>query len=379
MGILRVYLALCVIASHSNAVFPWGMHDGREAVEIFYIISGFYMAMVLSSRYANPRDFYVSRIMRIFPPYWVVFAGTLVLSVAWECVIHHWLFLTYWADHPLEHNGVAGLLFVGLSNITLIGQDWVEFVSNDFGHPIHFTENFHHDASPLFNYLLVPQCWTVAVELTFYAFAPYLNRLRSRWLAVMALTALAARLIAYRYLGMAHDPWNYRFFPFELSLFLFGMLAYRLYARTAPHHPSERYRCVAASSYVMGAAILLFLFYISHVLSDGVSRLVGVEIGVLITYPFWALAIPVLFFAFGKSKLDRNIGELSYPVYLLHFTILAVVANFLNHFKLSNRIGICTALLSLLLATFFYRLYIAPLDKKRHLLTRTPPGPAVRA
>jgi peptidoglycan/LPS O-acetylase OafA/YrhL len=58
MGILRVYLALCVIAAHSHRVLPWRMHDGRQAVQIFYIISGFYMAMVLSTRYSSARDLY---------------------------------------------------------------------------------------------------------------------------------------------------------------------------------------------------------------------------------------------------------------------------------------------------------------------------------
>lgn len=36
--------------------------------------------------------------------------------------------------------------------------------------------------------------------------------------------------------GLYGDPWLYRYFPFELALFLGGALAYRLYAHRNTHH-----------------------------------------------------------------------------------------------------------------------------------------------
>ncbi|HEY3932799.1 MAG TPA: acyltransferase family protein, partial [Verrucomicrobiae bacterium] len=221
-----------MISTHSNSVFPWQMHDGPQAVQIFYIISGFYMAMVLSSRYATVRAFYESRFLRIFPPYWIVLIATFVLSVTGGLLFHKWLLLKPYAIHPFDHNGATGVLLAAFSNITLFGQDWVMFLSQHSGHPIRFAGDCLHDASPLWHYLLVPQCWSIGVELTFYAFAPYLNRLRSRWLVLIALGTLAMRLFAYSHIGLAFDPWDYRFFPFEISLFLFGMLGYRLYEKT---------------------------------------------------------------------------------------------------------------------------------------------------
>src|SRR5262245_47535053 len=98
MGILRVYLALCVIATHTHSVFPWGMHDGRQAVQIFYIISGFYMEMVLSGRYASARDFYLSRFLRIFPTYWVILGAILLLSAVSGMLFGNWLSLAPFAN-----------------------------------------------------------------------------------------------------------------------------------------------------------------------------------------------------------------------------------------------------------------------------------------
>src|SRR5665213_1487559 len=147
MGILRVYLALCVIGDHAGPVLPWQMHDGRQAVQIFYTISGFYMAMVLSTRYANSRDFYLSRFMRIFPPYWLVLAATLVLSAASGLFFDRWLLLRTYINHPFQHNGTTGVLLAAASNLTLIGQDWVMFLQHDFGRALQFTGNFWNDPS----------------------------------------------------------------------------------------------------------------------------------------------------------------------------------------------------------------------------------------
>ncbi|HEX3717448.1 MAG TPA: acyltransferase [Verrucomicrobiae bacterium] len=374
MGILRVYLALCVIADHAGHVFPWRMHEGRQAVQIFYVISGFYMAMILSSRYGKPRDFYISRFLRIFPPYWIVLVGTVVASAAAGLLFNRWLLLRTYVNHPFVHNGPAGIFLSAFTNLTIIGQDWIMFLQQDAGQRLHFTADFWNNRSPLWRYLLVPQSWSIGLELTFYAFAPYLNRLRSRWLAYIAIGALGARLLAYRYLDLAHDPWDYRFFPFEISLFLFGMLGYRLYARTTPRHPSQRWRCASGISYLFGAALLLLLLYVHLLVIQRLGGIIGPEFAVLVTYPFLIAVIPVLFFIFGNHKFDRLIGELSYPIYLLHYFVLVAVANVLACFGTDKGLGMIGAAVSVVLAAVFYRLFIARLDKKRHFLTIKNPG-----
>jgi len=300
------------------------------------MISGFYMAMVLSTRYENPRDFYKSRLMRILPPYWITLVLTLLACLTTGLLWHQWLLLTPYTSHPLAQNGTTGFLLAAASNLTLIGQDWIMFLSHDSGQGIGLTANFWNDKNPLWHYLLIPQCWSVGVELAFYAFAPYLNRLRSRWLTLVAIFALGSRLLTYLYMGEARDPWTYRFFPFECSLFILGMLGYRLYSKTTPYHHHCRLRCVSRLSYVLGSVSLLLFFNLEARATGYAGRLLGQETSMLLSYLLWALLIPVLFFAFGNQKDDRKIGELSYPIYLVHFIVIAVTTLILSFFGIER-------------------------------------------
>ena len=84
MGILRTILALAVVVYHSFKIFGLHMCGGQVAVESFYMISGFYMALILNEKYVgigSYKKFILSRFYRIFPVYWVVLLAALLLSV----------------------------------------------------------------------------------------------------------------------------------------------------------------------------------------------------------------------------------------------------------------------------------------------------------
>src|SRR5262245_23622024 len=98
VGYLRTYLALCVIAAHSNDIFPWSTHDGRQAVQIFFCISGFYMAMIISGRYRSVREFYISRWLRIFGPYYAILIMVILWSTVCGLLFGNWLSLTAYAS-----------------------------------------------------------------------------------------------------------------------------------------------------------------------------------------------------------------------------------------------------------------------------------------
>ena len=90
-----------------------------------------------------------------------------------------------------------------------------------------FTGSFAHSDVPLYQGLLVPQAWTLGVEITFYLVAPFVLRSPRRLLALLAASlALRAVLIATG-IGLS-DPWTYRFFPAELALFLAGALSHQI-------------------------------------------------------------------------------------------------------------------------------------------------------
>ena len=71
----------------------------------------------------------------------------------------------------------------------------------------------------------------------FYALAPLIVRRKlGTVLAVMA-GSFAVRGFTYKGLGFDSDPWNYRFFPSDLAMFLSGTLSYMLYERLKARSP----------------------------------------------------------------------------------------------------------------------------------------------
>jgi peptidoglycan/LPS O-acetylase OafA/YrhL len=354
MGYLRTYLALCVVAAHSSLIFPWPVHGGNQAVQIFFIISGFYMAMILSGKYKSTKSFYISRWLRIFGPYYMVLVAIVAFSILWGLLTNNFLTLTRFASNPLAHNGLAGFLFATVSNLTLFGQDWLLFLRHDRGESFQFTSQFNASTSPLWRYLVIPQCWSIGIEETFYLLAPFINRLRTSWLFVLLTSSVAARLYTY-YLGFRFDPWTHRFFPFEAGLFLMGMLGWRLYTKlNLDKFPKCR-------RYGLVLPILVLSLAVHAKLIPIVAEATG-GYGALLSYPFWAFIIVFLFAYFRDHKVDRFIGELSYPIYLIHFTVALTLESF---FRLP---GVPTALTVIVLAVLFHVFVLKRYERWRHSL-----------
>ena len=58
MGLLRLFLAICVLLQHSGSSFLRnGSINGAMAVESFFIISGFYISMILDSKYIGIKNY----------------------------------------------------------------------------------------------------------------------------------------------------------------------------------------------------------------------------------------------------------------------------------------------------------------------------------
>lgn len=366
MGILRVYLALCVISAHVNPALPWARHDSQQAVEIFYIVSGFYMALVLSRRYGSARQFYVSRFVRIFSGYWIVLSLLVVASLVAKALLDQWLYLGAFASHPLDRNGATGFFFALASNLTLFGQDWVMFLQHDHGQAFGIAKDFRLNETPLLTYLVVPQAWSIGVELSFYLFAPYLNRLKTVDLALSAALALSVRILAKNYLGLSNDPWSYRFFPFELTWFLAGMLGYRLYDRLGSRADFSRF--VEGKWRYAGAAALLLLVLHAHARGVGyLCSAIGYDRGIWLSYLLWPIVVAALFLTFRNHRLDRFIGELSYPIYLVHVAVIAALRPLFATMALPDEhLGKATAVVSIALAILLFVVCLRPIEKRRH-------------
>jgi len=306
MGWVRFFLAAAVVFHHSTVPWNLPMVDGHQAVRLFYIISGFYMALILDRKYPGTREgiwlFYSNRFLRIFPIYWLVLvAAGLFYGAAWI-----WLgrmperFGWYL---PLIESGQGTFLAgLGLSQLALFGLDWFNLF--DFqGATLAWGGTVPEGRSAGF-LCLVPQAWTLAVELSFYLFAPLLVRAKTGPLAFLCAVGLAARIGLWMWRPVETGSLNYFWFPLQLPFFVLGILSYRWTGVGISFWKSSAGRWGSR-------AVMIGLLFGYGLLPAGWDQAISC---VTLT-----LLMPGLFA--GEGRWPRWIGELSYPIYVVHILV----------------------------------------------------------
>ena len=307
LGIFRLTLAFCVVLSHGlNLRVPAATAD--VAVQTFYLVSGFYMCLVLTEKYHHLRSFFANRFLRLYPAYLVVMLITVGHSVA------RWLIgraaaepgLALYETHfqPLY---LASKAYLAGTNLLLWGQDIALFLKlTANSHSLTFTSNFMATDPRVERFLIVPQAWSLSIELGFYLLAPWLVRRRTRTLAAILLVTLAARAWLAS-IGLSFDPWTYRFFPVEIGSFVLGVLVYRTMGSRTASKPVQQ----------LATAGLIALTLTLSALPGGWLVRVGF-------YGYCAWALPLAFELTRRNRVDRYLGELSYPIYLSHLLVISI-------------------------------------------------------
>lgn len=316
MGVLRFVLASLVAFAHCGIPL-WGYYPVSAVVpvQLFFIISGFYMSLVIDRKYPGIRNyslFISNRFLRLFPVYWVVLLAVVIITGISGLLWGDWGRLTIFREYAGRFSLDLGLLTA--SNVTLLGQELALFGGlNTANSSIYFLPNYTLSDPPLYRFLLIPQAWSLSVEFLFYLVAPFLvNR---RWPIITAFILASLGLRAYIYFGLdwANDPWLYRFFPTELALFLLGALAYKFYLKIE--------RLTLPKPILVIPGLLIFLAIYIHPLIPQPSYLIYNAINWAL-YGFGVFAVPLLFKWTKDSKIDAAFGELSYPIYVAQFIVI---------------------------------------------------------
>ncbi len=367
MGIIRFLLSLSVAVVHGHISLPF--IGGRPAVQLFYMISGFYMALVLNEKYPpGMRSYWTfisNRYLRILPVYLIVLVATLGLSFyIWKTsgtfsptAIYRW--------H--QHGGELGLMskiMLLMSNVFIVGQDLTFYFGFDpnEGH-VFMTDDFHKAGLSASQFMILPQAWTLGVEFIFYLIAPFIVRRKTGVMILVIVTSIGFRMWLGSALGWVKDPFSYRFFPFEMALFMAGSVAYKLYKGLGIKGIGKLkprfipliviicfvgfYKNISSDhvKYAVGGIFLLFLWLVSNhhfgkektTLSNHVAAwlglllaiaLLGMSIGITyLLFSLFALALPFIFYVSKEWKWDRWIGEISYPLYICHMLVLSLTTN----------------------------------------------------
>lgn len=292
MGLLRLFLALSVVAGHTQTtIFGFKGVSSFYAVNFFFIISGFYMAMILNGKYkdTNPIYFYKSRAFRLFPAYYVgVFISLLILFGI--------------IGDFFDQLSIGAKFYYIFQNIFIFGQDLsylfcVKAELSGCVQPGVMTIN--------------PPAWSLAVELGFYLVAPYILKSERKTFIFVLLGCgylLAINNInfpldsVYYFRGVDNTAFNYYFYPSSFPFFGAGALAYHL----SKWKRLSRYVIAIFFAAILAIILLPFtqtIMPLWHLL-------------------FISMAVPVLFDYTATNRVDRSIGELSYPLYILHFPVL---------------------------------------------------------
>lgn len=371
MGVLRVLLALSVVIIHCDGTLSTRvLVGGQFAVELFFIISGFYMALVLHEKYpeAGPQWlFYGNRLLRLLPAYYLIIALVLIVPLVASVTLGRAVSLgqmALWKSHGGQLSPALSLWMKWL-HVTPIAQElpWAGHLDTNAG-LVHFSPPGQNEGVINLNsFMLIPPAWSLSLELQFYFLAPSLVRRHPAVLAaILALTIWLRHLLPL--LPFATPAfWNNQTLLCELGYFLMGTLSYRLLrhvrSNATLHAPSK-------------------LGWIG----------LGVMVGLLFAYPWFpetgrretvsvalALSIPYIFQATASKNWDRALGELSYPLYLGHWLImnawyaLAATLSPLTNLPKFGHIGI-VILLSLIFSVAIHQWVEKPIDRFRQSRVR---------
>jgi len=356
-------LAISVLASHlhGKSIFGFRLVYGSLAVQCFFMISGFYMALVLNEKYNRRSDyipFLMQRFLRLFPAYFCVLLLTVLLEgVLTICYGKPQGTLALWFEHAGTFSPSTWISMI-LSNLFLIGQELNLFQCLDpTSGNLYFTD---HPAGKIMawpSFVFVSQAWTLSLELIFYLLAPLLVRTHFGIQVLLVLASVALRLTTSALIDPAEYPWHMNhFFPYELAFFMAGSVGYCIYR----HQKKWLNQLSGFTSWFRWVFYILILYY---------SRLPGSSYTrEAILLPVLFIMIPILFNYTKNNETDRLIGELSYPFYLIHLLILFLMWPWLSHYVPPNSIGPIFLFLSIGASYLVYRGIDEKIDNYRHRL-----------
>jgi peptidoglycan/LPS O-acetylase OafA/YrhL len=353
MGLIRFLLAISVVIEHSRQIFGFELVGGQIAVQAFYIISGFYMTLILSEKYVGKNNSYrlfiSNRLLKLYPIYWTVLLLTIFASLGVYLLSsgENMGKLQAYYEYA-QFMDLSTLFFLILANIIVIFQDTIMFLGLDTeSGNLFFTPDFRQTTPALYSFLIVHQAWTIGIEITFYLIAPFLVRRKIAFIGALIVLSALLRVVLYTN-GLQHDPWTYRFFPTELFFFLLGTIAYRIYKKIEGKGVKETYLKIIYFS------ILILTFSYSWI---------PIPYKMYIYFLLFFLSVPFIFILSKHWKKDRYMGELSYPIYISHILVLMGVKSIFPSEK--DGMGLVVIILSILFSVLLHEAIAKKIERIR--------------
>jgi peptidoglycan/LPS O-acetylase OafA/YrhL len=277
LGTYRLILAMLVVTSHSSDFLPaWVMPLalGNAGVFGFFVLSGFVISEACDRVYrGEAQRFLLNRFLRLYPTYWAACG----LAVAIYLYIGH-------AELSFAPNII-------LANLGIV-------------------------YAPPGTFLWISVIWAVGIEIRYYLIAAAVSWLASRFPARDGMTYGIAGIVALALYGYtwANDFGvlaTFRHAPF----FVLGASAYFAVARGSRK----------ATALLCAAALLSLHSYWDYNAAGPTDLVPSTAIFVVVV----AILLALTAFEADSGRLisvDKFLGDFTYPLYLVHFPIVALVA-----------------------------------------------------
>lgn len=343
MGTLRFLLALSVVLFHTSSLFGLTVLNGPLAVHAFFILSGFYMSLILNEKYIKKNGSYLlfitNRILRIYPLYLITIFAIFALSLVKFLIghpgpenifYHFFLFFSHTPTNIIPTNALLDLLNYIFRNITLV-------ITTDY-----FFLTSHSPYT-----LVLSQAWSLQREMFFYLLAPFLARRHYKVLllifAVYILlffywidphNILAKNLLLYNCLG-------------TMFFFFLGMFSYKAYVYLKKKVIPTPILYLSFFGVILYTIFYAFIPQIFHL---------NINLPTDINYCLLIAALAPFIFMFGqKIPLDRFLGEISYPIFIVHIFFIKVLDNIPGIPQNNNVFTLLTITATLLASWLFVR------------------------
>jgi peptidoglycan/LPS O-acetylase OafA/YrhL len=323
-GILRLYLAFLVVLNHSSP-FYWGL----SGVFMFFILSGYWISKMLRETYSRCRNplftFYVSRYWRIFP--------LMALCIALDTAD----FIYFQGVHSEAYRALHQPLW-WLGKLSIAGCTY--------------------------GTMLPLTMWSLAIEFQFYLFAPLIVPL-CKWLGNRLIFVIAVIMcLEFIYAPVTRDG------HFGTILNYLGFFLLGIWVET--HQTQVELRTAVKGLIAWG--VIYFAFVATPGLRDiafasrhfnGPMHIYTTKfqiVGALLMTPYVIFTL-----SRRSSKMDRELGNLAYPLYLFHLLPLEFAWLMYGYPSLLLRIEFRTvAFVVAIVGTLaIYFLFDKPIDRLR--------------
>jgi len=302
LGILRFFLASCVILFHLSGQAP-GL--GQFSVNFFYVLSGFLMTLVLQQQYQfDWLRFSLNRFLRLYPTYFFFLTiGALVIFFGPDATKFH----PCWTKNFLSGDVLGNILIF----------PWAFLSDHAVSSPLAaFTDHYPAHVDGM-RFRIVTSSWSVAVEIVCY-FLLWLFVARNRLCAALSFIVAAA----YHFYVVTHfGSLEMTYFPIFAALLPFscGACGYFLLKEI---EGSNLYSFISSQNpgFIFLVAVTLFLlnwwgFYL-FLGNSWYFTFYYINTGL-------ALLVTMIFINCSLSKkgarMAQLLGDLSYPIFLSQY------------------------------------------------------------